>query len=395
MGSMFFGQAMTRTLRTLAFGSLVAACTAACSSEAAAPQQSQGDRGGTAVPVTIATVVRKAMPLDISVVGTVEAFSTVAVHAQITGTLTSVGFNEGDDVKAGQVLFTLDRRPLEATLAQVKANLERDLAQAANARTQAGRYETLAQRGLVSGQEVQASTTTAAALDATVAADRAALENATVQLEYATVTAPISGRTGALIVHEGNLVRANDATPLVVINQVAPVNVGFGIPEAQLAAFKRYLAQRSLRVEARPPNDTDPPSTGQIAFVDNAVDQTTGTIRIKGAFPNADRRLWPGQFVNVVVTLTTDAAAVVVPTVAVQAGPQGQFVYIVKADQSVDLRPVTIARTSGADTVIKDGLSPGEIVVTDGQLRLVPGSRISVRSDDLQNKTDDLQKGTR
>ena len=377
---------MTRTIRTLVFSSLVAAAafTGACSSEAAAPQRAQGERGGDAVPVTIARVVQKPMPLEIQVIGTVEADSTVAVHAQITGALTSVNFKEGDDVTAGQVLFTLDRRPLEATLQQVRANLARDLAQASNAKTQAERYQTLAARGLVSGQEVQASTTTAAALDATVGADRAAVENATVQLEYATITAPISGRTGALIVHEGNLIRANDAAALVVINRVTPINVSFGIPEALLPDFKRYLAQRSLRVEARAPTDTGPASNGRIAFVDNAVDPSTGTIKIKGTFPNDDRRLWPGQFVNVVVTLTTDQAAIVVPTVAVQASQQGDVAFVVKPDQTVDLRPVTVARTSGAESIIKDGLKAGDTVITDGQLRLVPGSRISVKTNTTQ-----------
>jgi multidrug efflux system membrane fusion protein len=377
---------MTRTIRTLVFGSLVAAAafTGACSSEAAAPPQAQGERGGDAVPVTIARVVQKPMPLEIRVIGTVEADSTVAVHAQITGALTSVNFKEGDDVTAGQVLFTLDRRPLEATLLQVRANLARDLAQASNAKTQAERYQTLAARGLVSGQEVQTSATTAAALDATVGADRAAVENAQVQLEYATIAAPISGRTGALIVHEGNLVRANDALPLVVINRVSPINVTFGIPEGQLPDFKRYLAQRSLRVEARAPNDTGPASNGRISFVDNAVDPSTGTIKIKGTFPNDDRRLWPGQFVNVVVTLTTDQAAIVVPTVAVQASQQGDVAFVVKSDQTVDLRPVTVARTSGAESIIKDGLKAGDTVITDGQLRLVPGSRISVKTNTTQ-----------
>jgi multidrug efflux system membrane fusion protein len=380
---------MTHAIRTLIFGGLSAAVmfTGGCASEAAAP--APGARPTPDVPVTVATVATKAVPLDITVVGTAEASSTVAVHAQITGALTSVNFKEGDDVTAGQVLFTLDRRPLEATLAQAQANLARDLAQASNAKTQAGRYQTLAERGLVSSQEVQASTTAAAALEATVGADQAAIENATVQLAYATMTAPIAGRTGALIVHEGNLVRANDATPLVVINQLTPINVVFGIPEAQLSTFKRYLAQRTLHVEASPPNDTARPSRGQVTFTDNAVDQTTGTIKVKGSFPNADGRLWPGQFVNVIVTMTTDSAAVVVPSLAVQAGPQGQFVYVVKSDQSVDLRPITVARTNGGDTVVKDGLVSGETVVTDGQLRLVPGSRVIVKTDD------DAQKGTR
>lgn len=356
---------------------------AGCSKDAGPAATARAAAGDDAVLVTVAPVVRKAMPLEIRVIGTAEAESTVAVHAQITGAITSVNFNEGDDVADGQVLFTLDHRPLEATLAQVQANLARDLAQATNARTQAGRYQTLATRGLVSGQEMQASATAAAALEATVEADRAALDNANVQLEYATIKAPIAGRTGALIVHPGNLVRANDTSPLVVINRIAPINVSFGIPEGQLPAFKRYLAERTLRVEATAPSETVP-STGQIAFIDNAVDQTTGTIKIKGSFPNADRRLWPGQFVNVVVTLKTDPAAVVAPTAAIQAGQQGDFAFVVKPDQTVDLRSVIVDRTSGADSIVKDGLKPGEIVITDGQLRLVAGSRIKVKSDASQ-----------
>lgn len=363
---------------------LVAILSAAgCSKGAAPAATARAAAVDDAVLVTVAPVVRKAMPLEIRVIGTAEAESTVAVHAQITGAITSVNFNEGDDVADGQVLFTLDHRPLEATLAQVQANLARDLAQATNARTQAGRYQTLATRGLVSGQEMQASATAAAALEATVEADRAALDNANVQLEYATIKAPIAGRTGALIVHPGNLVRANDTSPLVVINRIAPINVSFGIPEGQLPAFKRYLAERTLRVEATAPSETVP-STGQIAFIDNAVDQTTGTIKIKGSFPNADRRLWPGQFVNVVVTLKTDPAAVVAPTAAIQAGQQGDFAFVVKPDQTVDLRSVIVDRTSGADSIVKDGLKPGEIVITDGQLRLVAGSRIKVKSDASQ-----------
>jgi len=373
----------------LVLGSLVATATLpGCSFGEASPQQQQGNGGGgqqqPAVPVTVAPVVKKPMPLQISVIGAAEANSTVAVHAQITGELMSVNFNEGDDVKMGQVLFTLDRRPLEAALQQAEANLARDLAQAANARAQAVRYQDLAERGIATREQVGTMSTTAEALEATVGADRAAVENAKVQLQYATIASPLSGRTGALMVHAGNLVRANDAAPLVIINQVAPINVSFGIPESQLPDFKRYLAQRSLHVEARPPNETGPASTGRISFVDNAVDQTTGTIKIKGTFPNDDRRLWPGQFVNIVVTLTTDPAAVVVPTVAVQAGQQGQYVFVVKPDQTVDLRAVTVARTSGTETIVKDGLQAGETVITDGQIRLVPGSRISVKTEPSQ-----------
>jgi multidrug efflux system membrane fusion protein len=336
-------------------------------------------RGEPAVPVTTAAVVRKPMPIEIRVIGSAEPYATVAIRSQITGQLISVNFREGDEVQQGQVLFELDRRPLEAALQQAQANLDRGMAQAANAVVQSKRLQELVDRGIAPREQADTSRTAVTALNATVDADRAAVENAKVQLQYATITAPIAGRTGTLMVHEGNLVRGNDAAPLVTINQVSPVSVAFAIPEARLPELNRYMAQGSLRVTATPPND-DVPSVGRITFVDNAVDQNTGTIKIKGTFPNTDRRLWPGQFVNVVVTLTTDPGAIVVPTVAVQDGQQGPYVFAVKDDQTVEMRPVTVARARGAETVVASGLQPGEIVVTDGHLRLVPGSRIGQKS---------------
>ena len=339
-----------------------------------------GGGGGAAVPVTTAKVVEKPLPLELNVIGSAEAYSTVAVRAQITGALNSVGFQEGDDVRKGQMLFTLDRRPLEAALEQAKANLQKDMAQAANAKSQAQRYQDLAERGIATKEQLDTSRTAATALEATLEADRAAVENAEVQLQYATIVSPLSGRTGALQVHEGNLVRANDATPLVVINQVAPIYVSFGIPEARLPELKQYMAQGSVKVEALAPNDTGAPSVGRITFVDNAVDPTTGTIRIKGTFQNESRHLWPGQFVNVSVTLKTDPRAIVVPTVAVQAGQQGQYVFVVKPDQTVELRNVTVVRAVDNESVIKDGLKAGETVVTDGHLRLTAGSRVSIKA---------------
>jgi multidrug efflux system membrane fusion protein len=339
----------------------------------------RGGAGGPVVPVAVGTVVQKAMPIEISVIGAAEAFSSVAIRAQTTGQLTSVNFTEGDDVMAGQVLFTLDRRPLEAALQQAQANLDRDQAQAANAVQQAKRYDELAARGIATREQVDTSRTTVAALNATVEADKAAVENAKVQLQYATIAAPISGRTGALMVHEGNLVRANDQTALVVINQVTPMSVSFAIPEARLPELKKYMAAGALRVTANPPNDDAAPAVGKISFVDNAVDQTTGTIKVKGTFPNTDRRLWPGQYVNVVVTLTMDPEAIVVPSAAVQTGQQGQYVFVVNAEQKVDIRPVIVKRASATETVIESGLKPGETIVTDGHLRLVPGSRITIK----------------
>jgi membrane fusion protein, multidrug efflux system len=358
-----------------------------CATEEQPPTLSAGGggRGGAAaVPVTVAPVVRREMPIEISVIGTAEAFSNVAIRSQITGQLQKVNFTEGDDVQQGQVLFTLDRRPLELALREAQANLERDTARAENAAVMAKRYEDLAKRGIATREQVDTSRSDMSALNATVNADKAAVENATVQLDYATIKAPISGRTGALMVHEGNLVRANDTTPLVTINQIMPISVTFAIPEARLPDLKRYMAGGSLKVTATPPNDEGPAAVGRITFVDNAVDETTGTIRIKGTFPNVDRRLWPGQFVNVVVTLTTDPKAIVVPSVAVQSGQQGTYVFVVEPDQTVEMRPVTVARTSVTDTVLADGVEPGETVVTDGHLRLVPGSRISVKGDSQQ-----------
>ena len=356
----------------------------AAASAAGSGRGGRGGAGGPAVPVAVGTVVQKSMPIEITVIGAAEAFSSVAIRAQTTGQLNSVSFTEGDDVMAGQVLFTLDRRPMEAALQQAQANLDRDVAQAANAAQQAKRYDELAARGIATREQVDTSRTAVAALNATVEADKAAVENAKVQLQYATITAPISGRTGALMVHEGNLVRGNDTAPLVVINQVAPISVTFAIPEARLPELKKYMAGGALRVTANPPNDDAAPSVGRISFVDNSVDQTTGTIKVKGTFPNTDRRLWPGQYVNVIVTLTMDPAAIVVPSVAVQAGQQGSYVFVVNAEQKVDLRPVVVKRTGATETVIESGLKPGETVVTDGHLRLVPGARITVKGQNEQ-----------
>jgi multidrug efflux system membrane fusion protein len=358
-------------------------CTAGGASQPALGGGGRG-RGEATVPVTVATVVQKSMPIEIRVIGSVEAYSVVSVHAQVTGQLTAVNFKEGDDIAKDQVLFTLDRRPLEATLMQAQANLQRDIAQAANAKVVAQRYADLAGRGIATTEQLETSRASAAALEATVEADRAAVESAKVQLQYATIASPIAGRTGALMVHEGNLVRAADQAPLVVINQVAPIYVSFAIPESRLSELKRFLALGTLQVEAKPPNDENPSSHGHITFVDNNVDQTTGTIRIKATFTNEDRRLWPGQFVNVIVALTKDPTAVVVPTAAVQVGQQGQYAYVVKADKAVEYRPVVVERTAGLETIIKSGLKPAETVVTDGHLRIVQGSHVTIKGDESQ-----------
>ena len=368
-------------IRTLIACGAVAAglYSSACTADGRAADTKGGRGGGPpAVPVTTTTVVQKAMPIEIQVIGSAEPYSTVGIRSQITGQLLKVNFREGDIVQEGQVLFELDKRPLEAALEQAQANLQRDMAQAANAEVQATRFQQLVDRGISPREQADTAKTSVVAMNATVEADRAAVENAKIQLQYATIPAPLTGRTGALMVHQGNLVRANDQIPLVTINEVAPISVSFAIPEARLAELRRYMSGGSLTVAATP-QGSDRASMGRIAFIDNSVDQNTGTIRIKGTFPNDDGRLWPGQFVNVVVTLTTEPKAVVVPSVAVQAGQQGTYVFAVKPDQTVEMRPVTVERVRGADSVIASGVTPGETVVTDGHLRLVPGGRISVK----------------
>ena len=361
----------------------IATCaTIACSASGETPERAASGRNGNgaaAIPVATATVDQKSMPLAIGVIGTAEAYSNVAVHPQITGQLTSVDFKEGGDVTKGEIIFTLDFRPLEAALEQAQANLARDQAQAVNARASSARYQDLQSRGIATKEQADQSRTSADALDATVQADQAAVENAKVQLQYATIMAPISGRTGALMVHEGNLVRANDATPLIVINQVSPIYVSFGLPEGQLPDLKRYLAQGSVAVEAAPPGETTS-SKGRITFIDNAVDATTGQIKIKASFPNDDRQLWPGQFVNVTVTLKIEPNAIVVPTAAVQNGQDGNYVFVLKPDRTVELRRIAVEREAAEDTIVQNGLTQGEIVVTDGQLRLSAGSKVIVKS---------------
>jgi multidrug efflux system membrane fusion protein len=362
-----------------ALSAFLAGCTAA--SGGSGPVKEAAPAAQNSVPVTVAPVVQKEMPIRITAVGAAEAFATVAVRSQATGELTSVHFEDGGEVEKGQLLFSLDRRAFEAAVNQAEATLQRDIAQAANARAQQDRYRGLAERGIATREQVDQMSAAATALDATVEADRAALESARVQLSYSRIVAPLSGRAGKLMVHVGNLVRATDPNPLVVINQITPIHVSFAIPETDLPDFKRYMAARTLRVEARPPNNDGPPSVGRVSFVDNAVEQSTGTIMIRGTFQNADRRLWPGQYADVTVTLGTDADAIVIPTAAVQNGQQGTYVFVMKDDKTVEMRSIRVARAAGPDTIIASGVTPGETVVRDGHLRLAPGAPVSIRTD--------------
>jgi multidrug efflux system membrane fusion protein len=327
----------------------------------------------TAVPILAATVEQKDVPLQVKAIGAVEAYSNVSVKTQITGELTGVHFKEGQDVNKGQLLFTLDKRAFEATLKQAQGMLAKDQAQAANARAQAKRYESLNKAGVVSKEEYEQMQSNADALDAAVLADQATVDNARVQLVYCTIYSPIDGRTGPLLIHQGNMIKANDTPFLVSINQVQPIYATFTVPEQNLADIKRYSGQGRLRVQAFIPNDTRGPAGGWLSFIDNTVDQATGTIKLKGEFVNADRRLWPGQFVDVVLTLAQQPNAIVVPSQAIQNGQSGQFVLVIKPDMTVEARPVTLDRSTDGQAVISKGLAAGEQVVTDGQLRLVPG----------------------
>jgi multidrug efflux system membrane fusion protein len=347
--------------------------------EAQAPGGRGGGRGDAgAVPVTTAQVVQKAVPVELTTIGTGEAFTTVEVRAQVTGQLTSVEFTDGEDVEKGQLLFTIDSRPFEVAVQQAEAALQKDTAVAKNSEAVRARYEDLFKRGLLSQSDYDASATTAASSAATVQADKVAIDSAKLQLQYTRIVAPVSGRTGALLVHQGSLVRGTDLTPLVIINQIVPIRVVFAVPGQYLTDIRTGQGRAPLPTEARPPGATAV-ATGALSFIDNVIDTTTGTIKLKATFANANHQIWPGALVEVRLRLAVDPHAIVVPTSAVQNGQQGQFVFIVNSDRTVAIRPVTVARTSGGDTVVASGLTPGEEVVTDGQLRLVPGSRIATK----------------
>jgi len=351
-------------------GLFLTACSGTKAAGPAAP-------GTPVVPVLAATVEEKDVPVQVQAIGSVESYSTVAVKTQITGELTGVFFREGQEVKKGELIFTLDKRPFEAVLKQAQSTLAKDQAQAEMARVQARRYAVLMKDGVVAKEQYDQMQSSADALDAAVEADKAAVENARVQLIYCSIDSPINGRVGSLLIHQGNMIKANDV-PLVNINQIQPIRVAFTVPEQYLAEIKRFAANGKLSVQVSIPNDSKP-ATGKLSFIDNTVDPTTGTIKLKGEFANTDRRLWPGQFVDVVLTLHTQPNAIVVPSQAVNTGQQGQYVFVIKPDMTVETRPVAVNRTTKGQSVIDKGLGPGERVVTDGQLRLVPGSRVQIK----------------
>lgn len=359
-------------------------------------------------PVTVAQAESRDIPIQIKQIGAVEPVAVIAVKSQINGELNRVLFKEGEDIKKGQELFEIDPRPYQQALDQAKAALEKDIAlvsqaqanvardqaQAANAKVQAKRYNGLFAEGVISKDQNDSYQTTAQVQDQAVRADQAALnsakasvvsddaaiETAKLNLSYCYIRSPIDGRAGSLLVQAGNLVKANDTTALVNINQLQPVYVAFSAPEQLLPEIRQYSASHTLAVSGTAMDATNRPivTTGQLTFIDNLVDSTTGTIKLKATFPNADRTLWPGQYVTVVMTLRTIDHATVVPSEAIQSGEKGQFAFVVKPDQSVEMRPVSVGETVNNQIVVQSGISPGETVVTDGQLRLFPGAKIRV-----------------
>ena len=353
--------------------------------------QARGAGSRDAIPVLVAIAAQKSVPVQVRAVGNVEAYSTVSIKSQVTGVLMKAHFKEGQNVKQGQLLFTIDPRPLEATLKQAEATLARDSAQLQNAREQARRYADLVKKQYVSQEQYDKIRADADAAEAVVQADHAGVENAKVQLSYCYIYSPLDGQVGSLLVNEGNLVRVNDGTPLVVINQLTPVNVTFSVPEQNLVDIKRHMASGQLNVKAAFPSDEGQPEEGSLTFVDNAVDRSTGTIKLKAEFSNKERRLWPGQYINVALTLSTQADAVVIPSEAVQVGPEGQQVFVVKADKRVEVRPVTVARTNEGEAIIAKGLQPGEQVVREGQFLLGPGARVDIKKD-VKDATDTTER---
>jgi membrane fusion protein, multidrug efflux system len=332
------------------------------------------------VPVLVARAERITVPQQLLAIGTVQAYSTVEVKAQVGGEVVGVEFREGQEVSKGQLLFTIDPRPFEAALDQAQANLARTVAQNAMAEADSRRWQTMYKVHAASSEQYDQANATAAEFQASVAADKAAVKTAELNLQYTRITSPVDGRAGKLNLNLGNIVKANADTAMVVINQIKPIYVQFALPERDLPDIRRHLeANNSLTVLANPPNQTDQPSIGTLSFIDNSVDSTTGTIQFKGLFPNRDERLWPGQFVDVTLTLEQRPHTIVVPAQAVQSGQNGTYVFVVEPNMTVQIQPVKAGATLEGMTVIDHGLQGQETVVTDGQMLLVPGATVRIK----------------
>jgi multidrug efflux system membrane fusion protein len=343
-------------------------------------KEPRASKDPAAVPVSVSQVMQQSVPFRMQAIGNVEAFSTVSLKARIDGQIVQVNFREGREVRRGSVLFKIDARPFEAALRQAEATLARDTAQRDQARAQERRYKDLLEKNFISKDAYAQFRTNADTATAVAQASKAAADNARLNLEYCTIRSPIDGFTGKIQIQIGNLVKANDTNSLVTINQVHPIYVSFSVPEQSLASIRSYMSQGSLAVTAAAPNSDRPAAAGKLIFVDNAVDPTTGTIKLRGQFENKDNALWPGQFVNVSIKLSEQKDAIVIPSQSVQTGPDGQYVFVIKPDMTAEIRRITVQRTEGDNVVIANGLRKGEQVVTRGQLRLTPGAKVSVKS---------------
>jgi multidrug efflux system membrane fusion protein len=325
------------------------------------------------VPVKVTQVVQKDVPVQVKAIGNIEAYTSVAIKSQVNGQIARLHFTEGSNVEKGALLVSIDPEPFQATVSQCEATLAKDQAQAKYAREQSERYAGLVKEGIVTRDQYESLYSNAESLAASVVADRAAIRNAKIQLGYCSIRSPISGRTGTVALQPGNLVKSNDLA-IVTVNQLTPISVTFSLPEKRLAEIKRAMSAGQLKIEAVIPNEPGATESGTISFLDNAVNAATGTIKLKGTFANKTHKLWPGQFTDVVLTLASRQNALVVPTHAIQTSQQGEFVYVVKQDNKVEMRQITSAATAGEETVIEKGLAAGETVVVDGQLRLTPGA---------------------
>ena len=343
-----------------------------------AKEKGSGKKGGGAIPVSVTAAVQQPSAVRLQAIGNVEAFSTVSVKARVDGEIVAVNFKEGQEVRRGDVLFRIDPRPYEAALKQAEANALRDAAARDQARSQERRYQELLQKNFVSKEAYAQIATNAQTAEATAKASQAALENARLSREYCTISSPIEGVAGKVLLQVGNLVKANDVNALVVLNQVKPIYVNFAVPEQTLPGLRKYMSAGPLAVEVSVSGDPKPLAEGRLIFVDNAVDPSTGTIRLRGQFDNKDANLWPGQFVNVSVRLFEESEAILVPARALQTGPSGQYVYVIKQDNTAELRTVTVERSEGDQAVVK-GVAKGERIVTRGALRLAPGARVEIR----------------
>ena len=336
---------------------------------------STGPDADAAMPVTVATAMREDVPIQVQAIGWAEAYATVTIRPQIEGQLTEIHFTEGQQVKIGDLLFTIDPRPFVAALRLAEANLLKDQALAQDAEREADRVADLFTKNVAADRERDQARANSDAVRAQVQADQAAVENAKLRLEYCTIRSPIDGRAGARLVDVGNIVEANK-TALVTVNQISPIFVTFSVAERHLSLIKQQMQTAPLAVEARFADEPSDPIIGRLAFVDNQVDTLTGMVRLKATFPNEDHRLWPGRFVNVALTISKQQDAVVVPTSAVQTGQRGTFVFVVRGDSTVEMRPVSVGANVHERTVLSEGVQAGEVVVTDGQLRLTPGVKV-------------------